>query len=83
MIDRASPRWAGLVIHFESPLRVAIMPSSVSAAFSSTNGRRLRAATMKGSLSRRASLSITPVVTDTTLRREVTANVDCKRHTRD
>jgi hypothetical protein len=51
---RAARRWTALVIHFERPPAVAIRPSSVRPAFSSTNGRPSANATRKRSFSRAA-----------------------------
>ena len=51
---RARARLASPEIHFESPVRVATLPSSVIADLNSTNGRPVRACLRKAWLSSRA-----------------------------
>ena len=67
--QRAWRRWGALVIHFERPAAVAMRPSRVEAAFSSTNGRPRRAQERNRSFRRAASAARRPVSTATPARR--------------
>ena len=54
-------------IHFESPVRVATLPSSVIADLNSTHGRPVRACLRKGWLSRRARAASSPSAISTSM----------------
>ena len=54
-------------IHFESPVRVATLPSSVIADLKSTHGRPVRACLRNGWLSRRARAASSPSATSTSI----------------
>ena len=56
----ARARLASPEIHWESPVRVATLPSSVIADLKTTSGRPVRACLRKGWLSRRAASAISP-----------------------
>ena len=58
-------REASFVIHCDAPVRVAILPSSVIAVLSATNGIFSGTHLRKASLSLRASSSRTPQTTST------------------
>src|SRR5262249_59934265 len=59
------PRDAGLLIHFDSRSRVAILPSSDMAHLAWTYGRPVLTSFKYGSFSRRASVSPRPISTTT------------------
>ena len=61
----ASRRLCSPEIHFESPLRVATLPSSVIADLNSTHGRPTRACLRKAWFSRRALAASSPSATTT------------------
>ena len=58
-----SARAAGPVIHWLSPVAVAILPSALVASFSATSGRRWRIRAKKPAFSRQASASRQPTST--------------------
>ncbi len=57
------------MIHFESPVEVAIFPSRLAAAFTVTHGRPVRIALKNGRFSASACSRSTPVITSTPPRR--------------
>ena len=61
----ARARLASFEIHFESPLPVATLPSSVAAALKTTSGRPVSACLRKGWLSSRARSPMSPFTTTT------------------
>ena len=63
----ASPRLSSLEIHFESPVRVATLPSSVIADLKRTHGRPVRACLRKAWLSSRARAASSPSATSTSM----------------